>query len=954
MGKVSSTLAITGTSFEESLGMLTAITEITRNASMASRGLRQISSRLTQTLDESSSTGQKLIQIYDGLGIALTDSQGQIRSTYDILADLAKQWDSLSTNEQEYIALTSAGSNQVQNFTALMNNFGKAVEATTTAQNSAGSATRENAAYMESLEAKVQGLKAAWQELVTEGGTINKFIKLILDAGTAVLKFADSDIGRLLLKTTALTVGFKLLSNPVTKLFSLIKGSPFGTFIKILSTAGVNANTLQFAFTALNDVMIANPLFWGAAIFAGFGLLEYLTSTERQIKKLGETLNENTTQLQDYSAEIEELESKEGDLTSAEQARLQWLKDQTEELERQNQELIEQIDLEQNRQTTERGYGTHEGGGYGTAGGIALGYQEVDDTSAIDRAKQNLEEAKSIEDLTEATQDFVKSKIDLAKQAEDSGAAISEETQEILNLYNSLHDVSDATQDASDSASTTAQEFSNLANSESSVADTTRQALNSLAEENSQMISNWNSMQDLVAAETQLRNGQKLSEAQIQALIAKYPALRSQIDAMRNGELAAAEAIHAVGVQSLGTSKTVIANSKKEADAAVANARREVKAQQAIVLALAAKKARDDPEVLKAQQKLSEASAALQEALNAQSLYTEAVYYGTEVTVGNTGATSSNTGATSSNTSSKDKASDAEQKLKEEIAKTTDALKDQTDAIKNAADYMVDKIDEQIDKLKSNKDAVNDYYDAWIDKLKDTNEELEDQIELENALQKLAEAKSKKVRVYKDGGFAYVSDTQAVSEAQREVSTIQSKRAQEDLIEELEKARERDLASVDKQIASWEKEKSTWEKASKSYDDYLATQALGIDKEGKNWSKRLGQAKTYTNDYLKLMKAIDDVESGKITPAAGQKIVTNVSSDIKNLPTGTSALKSKVDTSSPVSSFSPVEKVVKTTSSGATTINVANVTLPNVTNPTEFIADLQDFARYASQSASSR
>lgn len=114
LGKVSSTLAITGTSFEESLGMLTAITEITRNASMASRGLRQISSRLTQTLDESSSTGQKLIQIYDGLGIALTDSQGQIRSTYDILADLAKQWDSLSTNEQEYIALTSAGSNQVK------------------------------------------------------------------------------------------------------------------------------------------------------------------------------------------------------------------------------------------------------------------------------------------------------------------------------------------------------------------------------------------------------------------------------------------------------------------------------------------------------------------------------------------------------------------------------------------------------------------------------------------------------------------------------------------------------------------------------------------------------------------------------------------------------------------------------------------------------------------------
>ena len=76
--------------------MLTAITEITRNASTASRGLKQVSSRLTQVLDDSSATGKKLTEIYDGLGIALKDSEGQIRSTYDILADLAEQWDNLS------------------------------------------------------------------------------------------------------------------------------------------------------------------------------------------------------------------------------------------------------------------------------------------------------------------------------------------------------------------------------------------------------------------------------------------------------------------------------------------------------------------------------------------------------------------------------------------------------------------------------------------------------------------------------------------------------------------------------------------------------------------------------------------------------------------------------------------------------------------------------------------
>ena len=75
--------------------------------------MRQIVSRLTQTLDEDSKTGGNLTKIYKELGIAIKGSDGQIRSTYDILKDLSKQWNGLSKNQQQYIALTSAGSNQV-------------------------------------------------------------------------------------------------------------------------------------------------------------------------------------------------------------------------------------------------------------------------------------------------------------------------------------------------------------------------------------------------------------------------------------------------------------------------------------------------------------------------------------------------------------------------------------------------------------------------------------------------------------------------------------------------------------------------------------------------------------------------------------------------------------------------------------------------------------------------
>ena len=80
-------------------------------------------------MDDTSSTGKKLTEIFDKLNIALYDQEGQIRSTYDILSDLAGKWQGLSKIEQEYIALTSSGANQLNNFLALMNGFDDAVKA---------------------------------------------------------------------------------------------------------------------------------------------------------------------------------------------------------------------------------------------------------------------------------------------------------------------------------------------------------------------------------------------------------------------------------------------------------------------------------------------------------------------------------------------------------------------------------------------------------------------------------------------------------------------------------------------------------------------------------------------------------------------------------------------------------------------------------------------------------
>lgn len=109
LGNMSAALAVGNNTFEQSLAMLTGITEVTRNASKGSRALVSVQSRLNQVVDESSSTGQKLTNWYNDHNIAIYDQEGELRSLYEILGGVSKQWDGLSKNEQSYFLNIQAG-----------------------------------------------------------------------------------------------------------------------------------------------------------------------------------------------------------------------------------------------------------------------------------------------------------------------------------------------------------------------------------------------------------------------------------------------------------------------------------------------------------------------------------------------------------------------------------------------------------------------------------------------------------------------------------------------------------------------------------------------------------------------------------------------------------------------------------------------------------------------------
>lgn len=147
---------------------MTGIVEITRSGAKASRGLISIQSRYNQIIDETSSTGQKLIKWYKDHNIAIKDNNGQQRKLYDTLADVSKIWGSLSKDEQLYYLNIQAGANQTQNLAAALSNFNQVLNAHDIALNSDGSALDENARAMENLNKKIDSIKASWKEIVIE------------------------------------------------------------------------------------------------------------------------------------------------------------------------------------------------------------------------------------------------------------------------------------------------------------------------------------------------------------------------------------------------------------------------------------------------------------------------------------------------------------------------------------------------------------------------------------------------------------------------------------------------------------------------------------------------------------------------------------------------------------------------------------------------------------------
>lgn len=171
----------------------------------------------------------------------------------------------MSNTEQVTLGNTLAGTNQYKIFSAVMSNFNSAIEANITALSSQGSATKENEAYMESLQAKITNLKSAVTEVVLGEGGLNTFLKNLVDAGTGIVKFIG--YGNNLIATLTAIGGILVAINSkviALKIDSIISGVVnLATSLKQGLANGLATVVKHFAgyVTGVNTAKTANEAF---------------------------------------------------------------------------------------------------------------------------------------------------------------------------------------------------------------------------------------------------------------------------------------------------------------------------------------------------------------------------------------------------------------------------------------------------------------------------------------------------------------------------------------------------------------------------------------------------------------------------------------------------------------------------------------------------------------------
>ena len=451
------------------IGTITAVTQ--RSGTEAATALRALFLNIigdTKTeIDEGVTwtTGEiaglrDVIKLYAKDAYDAAQASGDVINPMKAIAGLSQSMKDGFLTEQQLMEMVSdiGGKLRTSQLLALIQNWDMYESMLGDYADAVGSADKEVENALDSWTRKTEILHNKWTEFISNLVETDT-IKGALDQVIALVEFLDSDTGRLVIQL-GLLVGVLTLAN---KGFTALMNSGVGTFFGTLTSAiGGNAMAITQLTGQMKGLVAMLPkLGIGAAIFAALAVaISLSTEKARAYEKALAGVETAQSALGETEDEYDTLISKTGELTEAEEKRLEVLRAIREEQEKAVRDA-ESETWDAWNELHGTGAKVYVGGGDSVGGGMGVTPVQMVQADVESLAQYKLS-LKLVQDQMEAgtktqeeyyyslskLQEGREEEVETIRKAINYGLAVSEEQRQLVAAYDRVQEILGVTQKA--------------------------------------------------------------------------------------------------------------------------------------------------------------------------------------------------------------------------------------------------------------------------------------------------------------------------------------------------------------------------------------------------------------------------------------------------------------------------------------------------------------------------